>query len=93
MKKSILLVAVGLLLINGCSNKTVTPKINKATVSKKIVHKQTVAKEAPSKEIVQKEVVQKEVVQKEEFKQEKEWGAPTITEAEAAKLYGFSINE
>lgn len=84
MKKSILLVAMGLLLVNGCSNKTVTPntvtsKVNKTTVSKKTVHKK-VAHEKKVSEKTPKKV-----------KQEKQWGAPTISEEEASKLYGFSV--
>ncbi len=87
MKKSILLVAMGLLLVNGCSNKTVTPKsvtpksvtskVNKTTVSKKVVHK---------------EVTHEKVVHEKKVKHEKQWGAPTISEEEASKLYGFSVN-
>ena len=67
MKKSILLVAMGLLLVNGCSNKTVTPK----SVTSKA----------------------KKVVNEKKVKQEKQWGAPTISEAEAKELYGFYDNE
>ena len=88
MKKSILLVAMGLLLVNGCSNKTVTPKANKATVSKKEVSKRIF-----NKKTVNKKAISKEVVHEKKVKQEKQWGAPTISEEEAAKLYGFSINK
>ena len=93
MKKSVLLVAMGLLLVNGCSNKTVTPKANKATVSKKVVSKKIVNKRIVNKKTVNKKAVSKEVVHEKKVKQEKQWGAPTISEAEAAKLYGFSIND
>ena len=81
MKKNILVIAIGLLLINGCSEKTITPKSVNSQAHKTAVSK---AKET---------YTHKTTVQKKEVKQKKEWGAPTITEAEASRLYGFSINE
>ncbi len=73
MKKSILLVAMGLLLVNGCSNKTVTPKSVTSKVNKT-------------------EVTHEKAVHEKKVKHEKQWGAPTISEEEASKLYGFSVN-
>ena len=82
MKKSILLVAIGLLLVNGCSNKTVTaksvtPKVNKTKVSKTETSKKTTSKKTTSKKVIK----------------HTKWGAPTISEADAAKLFGFSVDD
>lgn len=80
MKKLIFMVSIGLVIFNGCSNKSVTSK----SINPKVI-KTTTAKVVNSSDRKIEKVTHSKV-------EHKEWGAPTISEAEAGKLFGFSVN-